>query len=79
MNTCSLRLRDVLYNRTLADDILSVSQLTDAGFRMKFTKYCCQIMDGNDTTHQLQGLLDGSNCLLLAMVLRSMVLQSACH
>jgi len=42
------QLRDILYNRTLADNIISVSQLTDAGFRMKFTKYCCQIMDGND-------------------------------
>jgi len=50
MYICSLRLREVFYNRTLADDTISVSQLADAGFGIKFTKYSCHIMDDNDNT-----------------------------
>jgi len=52
INICSLRLRDVLYYPMLANNMISVSQMTDAGFITKFTKNSCHFMDSNENSAQ---------------------------
>jgi len=48
MNNHSLWLSGVLYYPTLANNLISVSQLTDDGYLVKFTKSSSEFIDSND-------------------------------